>query len=229
MTGVAPFALEHLLAAPGQRVEPVGIGRRLERVNVERERKELLVAIPGSNSLCEESSSRLPDTSRPCGNEIAVARQHVHTLIEGGVAHQVGDAPVPHQAAGIQVAPIFDPDQVGELRGGKGARALTGEDASRNREVDRLDVGGGELLEPCVGIGPKPGGRERCPLPLTRVGEEFFFVVSLRGVVSKAKVGDPLHGAIALRALDHRAVRHDARVTFPARRLAVLDLAPALE
>ena len=134
-----------------------------------------------------------------------------------------------HQAAGIQVAPIFDPDQVGELRGEKGARALTGEDASRNREVDRLDVGGGELLEACVGIGPKPGCRERCPLPLTRVGEEFFFVVSIRGVVSKAEVSDPLDGAIALRAFDDRAVWHEACVTLPAGCIAMLDLSPSPE
>ena len=34
----------------------------------------------------------------------------------------------------IQVAPLFDPDQVGKPSRGERARALTGEDAGRNRE-----------------------------------------------------------------------------------------------
>src|SRR5262245_13757542 len=121
-----------------------------------------------------------------------------------------------HQPAGIQVTPLFDPDQIWKLRRGKGACALPGEDASRNREMDRLNLRCGEPLKPGVGIGPQPGGRERYALFLPGFREEFFFIFSLRRIVSQSKESHLLYRTIALCASDYLTVRHDAAITFRA-------------
>src|SRR4029453_7427223 len=226
VTPCAAFALEYVPAPNGQSVELVGIGRRLERVNVKRECVELLVAVTSLSPLCKEPSGQLPDIARYCGNEVAVPRQHVHPLIECGVTHQVADAPMPHESAGVQVTPLFDPDQIGELRRRERARTLTGENASRNREVDSFDLGRRELFEPSIRVWPQPGGRERFALSLSDISLELLSVIGLRGFLSQPQVGHVLYGAVTLRAADHGSVWHQAGVAFPARRLADLDVPP---
>src|SRR5262245_12629999 len=92
--------------------------------------------------------------------------------------------------------------------------------------MDRLDLRCGQLIEPGTGIGPQPGGREVDTLSPSGFGEEFFFVFSLRRIVSQSQISNLLYRAIALLARDHRAVRHAATMTFRAGRLGNFQLAP---
>ena len=131
-----------------------------------------------------------------------------------------------HEAAGIQVLPLPDPDQVGKLRRGKRARALAGEDAGRNREVDSLDFGRREAIQSSVRVRPQPWGCKRSALSQSDCGQESLFVLGLRGIVSQPEVRDSFYRPIPLSAFDDCAVRHDARMAFPARGIANLDFSP---
>src|SRR5437764_4719200 len=82
----ASFALKHFLSAPGQCVKLVRIRRRLERIDIQRQRIKLLVAIARPRGwvrqLAEIFSAR---------DELAIAAKQLSILIERRVAHQVSD------------------------------------------------------------------------------------------------------------------------------------------
>ena len=52
----------------------------------------------------------------------------VESLVEDGVAHDVGDAAVAHEAGGVEVVDVGDADEGGDADGVSVACALTGED-----------------------------------------------------------------------------------------------------
>ena len=108
MAGGAAFGLEELLAALGVLVELVGVGRGLEGFDVEGEGVELLVAVAGACFGAEAGQA---------GLKVAVVAEGVHAFVENGVAHDVPDAAVAHQAGGIQVFDVRDPTSDGTRTG----------------------------------------------------------------------------------------------------------------
>ena len=103
--GTALF-FEYLLAALGVVIELVGVRRRLERLDVEGEGVELLVAVASAFFGAEGggAGTRL---------EVTVVRQCVETFVDNGVAHDVADAAVADQAGGIEVVMSAMPTREG--------------------------------------------------------------------------------------------------------------------
>src|SRR5262245_2643742 len=106
----ATGALEYSLTACGKGVELVRVGWRLQRIDVDRQRIELLVAV-----------TRVGDRSTRWkilgGAEVAVSREKLRILIQRGVAHQIGDRSVTNQTRVIEVSPIFHADEIRHLGG----------------------------------------------------------------------------------------------------------------
>ena len=120
MAGGAAFVFEDLLTALGGLVKLVGVGRRLERLDVERERVELLVAITGALFATEPgaSGSRL---------KVAIVRQRIEAFVDCCVAHDVADSAVADQAGGVEIFYIGNADEGWHAHGVQRARALAGE------------------------------------------------------------------------------------------------------
>jgi hypothetical protein len=66
-------------------------------------------------------------------DEAAVVAEHVERLIHRRVAHHVGDPAVTPQSGLVEITAIGDADEIRHRRRRKDARALTGDDAGRNR------------------------------------------------------------------------------------------------
>src|SRR5215510_1448492 len=126
----AAFLYKHFLTARSQAIELVRVRRRLERVNVERQSVELLVAVP-------VASRRVGQGSEVTGrrNESAVAGQIRGALIQRGVTHQVRNRTMPYHGSMIKVLSLAYADQIRNLRRIKRTRSLAGDHARRNRPV----------------------------------------------------------------------------------------------
>jgi hypothetical protein len=134
----APFALENLLATPGDVVKLVRVRRRLRRIDVKRQRVKLFIAVAAAVFRVR----KLIEGGRPDGNETRIAGPIVGALIERRVAHQVNNRVLTLQSRGVQVAPIFYTDQIGNVRRIKGRRAMPGQHAGRNPVMKGGNLGG---------------------------------------------------------------------------------------
>src|SRR5262245_26608565 len=130
MTYGAAFTVEDILSARSQAVEPVRVRWGLERINVKRHRVELFVAVTAARSRV----GRRSEIARR-GDKPTVAGQVVSALIQRSVTHQVHDRAMSHQAGVIEVLPLFDSDQVWNLRRIEWARTLAADYAGRHRRV----------------------------------------------------------------------------------------------
>ena len=61
-----------------------------------------------------------PEETVASRNEIAVARQHVHALIQRRITHQVADAAMLHEPGRVQITPLLDPIRSGSFAGENG-------------------------------------------------------------------------------------------------------------
>ncbi len=112
----ATLMVEDFLSARSECVELVGIAWRLERIEIHGQRVQLLIAVPAThgNRVCRIRHFVTLDEGRR--NESVEAGEHVCTLIQCRVSHQVDDAAMPLQARAVKVETIFDSDQIRHLR-----------------------------------------------------------------------------------------------------------------
>src|SRR5881409_3976433 len=147
----ASFALKYFLSAFGQSVKLVRIRRGLERIDVQRQRIKLLVAVARLRrrvgQLAEVFSIR---------NEIAVAPEQLSVLIERGITHEVPDRAMADKPSVIQITPVFDPDQVRQLRCITNARPLPNDDSRGNCPISTRHIV--QRHEVLGRIGLDPGG-----------------------------------------------------------------------
>src|SRR5271165_2758506 len=90
MTAPATLALENLLAAFGRTIKFIRIWRWLERVQIECEGVKLIIGIAGNRG---RRRSFARPRIRP-GDESVITRKIIYSLIQSGVAHDVGNTPV---------------------------------------------------------------------------------------------------------------------------------------
>ena len=162
---------EDLFAARCCGVELVGVGRGLERIDVERESVELLVAVAASDGDGISGVGQFLEVGNVGGNEAVEAGESVRALVEGGVAHEIDDGVLLLQAGAIEIVTVRDADQVGHLNGLEKTCAMAGDDAGRNRSHQGANLLVGERLHRDPWDRGYPGhAKER--LPRTGNGKE---------------------------------------------------------
>src|SRR5678815_2240005 len=133
---VASFTLEDLLAFGGSLVERIRIFWGLQRIKVERQGVELVVAIaavrilPGI--LWERGKSERQSVS---GRFAEIPGERVGILVHGGIAHEIADAAMADQTCCIQILPVLDAYQIGNLGGQRGVGSVAGQDSRGDRAV----------------------------------------------------------------------------------------------
>jgi hypothetical protein len=114
----AAFASEDRFAARRRRIETIRIRRGVERIDVQRQRIHLLVAVAAVRD-----ESRLLgigeglEIGKIGGDQSVETGQVVAALVQGRLAHQVDDGPLLLQAGAIQISPILHADNVRQLHG----------------------------------------------------------------------------------------------------------------
>src|SRR5579871_1248033 len=106
MAAGASLLLENVLPAPRTLIKGIRIRRGLQRVEIQRQRIELFIAITYLFWVC--------------GLEIAVVRTYLKpasaatvgpkALVYDRVTHKIGDGPMPCEARGVEISDIFDAD-----------------------------------------------------------------------------------------------------------------------
>ncbi len=148
MTTCASFALEYLLARFRLRVERIRIGRRLKRVNIEGERVERSIWQPRAKTFGTRKSHALPRKVDVVGE--------AH---ERRVAHEVADVAVQMGAGVIDVLPILDADEVGDLGGIEDAAVPARHAAAPDACADvGIELGAGDFSQLLAGGVVDPGG-----------------------------------------------------------------------
>src|SRR5215471_2501553 len=111
MAASATFALKYRFTATGKFRWFVWIFRRLQGVEVQSQRVELLVTVSrlrnrAALQLAEVFSGR---------NEVAVSRKELSVLVQSRITHHVSDGTLNHEAGVIKIATVFQPNQIGNL------------------------------------------------------------------------------------------------------------------
>jgi hypothetical protein len=118
----AALLLKYVLAVAGLVVERIWVWWWFERVKVEGEGVELLVAVAGSFFGAE--------SRRPLAwLEIPEACHCVQSLVDDGVSHDVADGTVTHEPSRIQILDILNANQRRNVRRVGGTRPLPGNDS----------------------------------------------------------------------------------------------------
>src|SRR5262249_62176209 len=99
MAAGAPELLENCLAAARLIVEGIWIGRRLQRIDVQGKRIELLIA---------ETGAVFTDAIlRFAGLEFSVARNDIQPVVGNDITHQIADRAMTHEAGCIKIPDIL--------------------------------------------------------------------------------------------------------------------------
>ena len=129
----AALIRKDLLAAGGERVELIGIGRRLQRIDIRRQGIELFVAVAASDGDGIGGFGPRGGVENIGRNESIVARKVVRALVERGVAHEVSDGPLLLETRVIQIVPVFYADQIRHLDGIKQIGSMASDNACGHR------------------------------------------------------------------------------------------------
>jgi len=105
---IATLRGEHLFSTRSKLIKSIWISGRPQRINIERECIELLVAVTAR-------SSRTSSFTITRWAKILIVREHDRILVHPGIAHQVFDSAVELESRVIQVSSFPYADEIRNL------------------------------------------------------------------------------------------------------------------
>src|SRR5262249_28128103 len=121
------------------------------------QREELRVAVTPCGWVGNGNRAKVRNFAR---GETCVAGQIIGSLIQGGVPHEILDRAVLLKPGAVEVAPILNTDQVGNLDRVKRAGAVAVVYSGRDGFVDGNQLVERHLKEPLLRVGFHPWGGE---------------------------------------------------------------------
>ena len=202
------------LAARGLRIEMVGIGRGLERFEEECQRVQLRVTITPLGGRIGQFGEN---------GEIEKTLEAHAALHERRIAHQIAYGTLADQACVVQVSPLADTNQVGDLRREIETRIDANRHSRRDGFVQGCQLVQRHLFQARERVRAEPWNAQGEPAFMLCLLEKGLRLGRLRVARAQSMCGHAIIGHVSLRALNHASIRHHSQMASRTRPNSQLD------